>query len=57
MNCTLRRMNAPRKKWSMNDPWFGARITAPLCGTFSLEIVRARKNVSAHRPVRTRTTS
>jgi len=50
-------MNAARKKWSMNEPWFGARMTAPLCGTFSEEIVRVRKNVSAHRPVRTRTHS
>ena len=57
MNCTLRRMNAARKKWSMKEPWFGARITAPLWGTFSEEIVRVRKNVSAHRLVRTRTTS
>ncbi len=57
MNWTLRRMNAARKKWSMKEPWLGARMTAPLCGTFSLEIVRVRKNDSAHRPVRTRTTS
>ena len=57
MNCTLRRMKHARKKWSMNEPWFGARMTGPLCGTFSLEIVRARKNVSAHSPVSTRTIS
>ena len=25
----------------MNEPWFGARITGPDCGTFSLEIDRA----------------
>ena len=57
MNWTLRRMKAPRKKWSMNEPWLGARIKAPLGGTLSLEIVRARKNASAQMPVRTRTTS
>lgn len=57
MKRTLRRMNAARKKWSMNEPWLGARMTAPLCGTLSLEIVRVRKNVTAHRPVSTRTTS
>ena len=57
MKRTLRRMNDARKKWSMNEPWFGARITGPDCGTFSLEIVRVRKNVSAHSPVRMRTIS
>ena len=41
MNWTRRRMNAPVKKWSMNEPWFGARITGPF-GTFSLAIPRAR---------------
>ncbi len=41
MNWTRRRMNAPVKKWSMNEAWLGARITGPL-GTFSLPIPRAR---------------
>ena len=30
MNRTLRRIEAPRKKWSMNEKWLGARITGPL---------------------------
>ena len=47
MNRTLRRMNAPRKKWSMNEKWLGARITGPDGGTLSLAIERARKNVNA----------
>ena len=29
MKRTRRRMNAPTKKWSMNEKWFGARITGP----------------------------
>ena len=57
MKRTLRRMKQARKKWSMNEPWLGASTTGPACGTFSEEIVRARKNVSAHRPVSTRTIS
>ena len=28
------------KKWSMNEPWLGARITGPL-GTFSVPSARA----------------
>ena len=47
MNRTLRRVNAPRKKWSMNEKWFGARITGPDCGIFSDEMHCSRKNVSA----------
>ena len=47
MNRTLRRMNAPVKKWSMNEKWLGARITGPDGGTFWLAIERARKNVYA----------
>ena len=31
----------------MNEKWFGARITAPPPGTFSVEIARARRNVYA----------
>ena len=30
----------PAKKWSMNEPWLGARITGPL-GTFSVPSPRA----------------
>jgi hypothetical protein len=47
MNRTRLRMNAPAKKWSMNEKWFGARITGPVCGTFSASCARARKNVHA----------
>ena len=34
MNWIRRRMNAPAKKWSMNEAWLGARISGPP-GTFS----------------------
>src|SRR4051794_25406788 len=47
LNRPLRRMNAPAKKWSMNEKWLGARITGPDAGTFSLAIERARKKVHA----------
>jgi hypothetical protein len=47
MKRTLRRIEMPRKKWSMNEKWFGARITGPLAGTLSAAIPRARKNVHA----------
>ena len=56
MKRTRRRMNAPTKKWSMNEKWFGAMITGPV-GTFSAAIPRARKNVQAYSEVSTRTTS
>ena len=29
----------------MNEKWLGARITAPEPGTFSVEMLRARRNV------------
>ena len=29
----------------MNEKWLGARITAPLPGTFSQEMLRARRKV------------
>jgi hypothetical protein len=35
----------PMKKWSMNEKWFGARISGPVDGTFSPPSARARKNV------------
>ena len=38
MNRTLRRIETPRKKWSMNEKWLGARITGPDGGTLSLAI-------------------
>ena len=57
MNRTRRRTNAPVKKWSMNEKWFGARITGPLCGTFSAPLPRARKKVQAYSDVRMRTHS
>ena len=41
MNWTRRRMNAPVKKWSMNEAWLGARITGPF-GTLSAPNPRAR---------------
>jgi hypothetical protein len=50
-------MNAASRKWSMNEPWLGARMTGPDCGTFSLEIERARKKANAHSVVRIRTAS
>jgi hypothetical protein len=46
LNWIRRRTNAPQKKWSMNDAWFGARITGP-DGTFSDPIERARNAISA----------
>jgi len=49
-------MNAPEKKWSMNEAWLGARITGPL-GTFSVSSPRARKLISAWSTVVARTTS
>ena len=49
-------MNAPVKKWSMNEAWLGARITGPL-GTFSLPMPRARYTSSALSSVKTRTVS
>ena len=57
MNRTLRRMNAPTKKWSMNEKWLGARITGPAGGTFSAADERARKNVYAYTDVTMRTAS
>jgi hypothetical protein len=42
MNRTFRRRAAPRKKWSRNEKWFGARRTGPCWGTFSAEIERSR---------------
>ena len=45
MNDTLRRIDAPRKKWSMNEEWFGARITGPLAGTSSGAMPRTRNAV------------
>ena len=47
MNRTRRRMNAPAKKWSMNEKWFGARMTGPVAGTRSAPRLRERKNVHA----------
>ena len=44
MNWTLRRIEAATKKWSMNEKWFGARMTGPVGGTLSVLITRARKN-------------
>ena len=44
MKFTRRRMNAPVKKWSMNEKWFGARITLPP-GTLSEPMQRMRKKI------------
>jgi hypothetical protein len=57
MNRTLRRIEVPRKKWSMNEEWFGARITGPVFGTFSAKTPRVRKNVHANSVVAIRTAS
>ena len=57
MNRTLRRVETPRKKWSMNEKWFGARMTGPLGGTFSAAMPRARKNDHEYSDVSTRTIS
>ena len=57
MNRTLRRVETPRKKWSMNEKWFGARITGPRAGTFSAAIPRARKKIQACSVVAMRTAS
>ena len=57
MKRTLRRSETPRKKWSMNEKWFGARITAPSPRTFSAAIPRVRKKIQAYSVVTTRTAS
>ena len=57
MKRTRRRMNAPAKKWSMNEKWLGARITGPRAGTFSSPTPRARKKVHACSVVAIRTAS
>ena len=57
MNRTLRRIETPRKKWSMNEKWFGARISGPSAGTFSAPIPRARKKIQAYSDVAIRTAS
>ena len=57
MKRTLRRIEIPRKKWSMNEKWFGARITGPSAGTFSAAIPRARKKIHAYSVVTIRTAS
>ena len=57
MKRTRRRIGAPTKKWSMNEKWFGARITGPRAGTFSAEIARVRKKLHAYSEVTMRTTS
>ena len=57
MKRTLRRMKAPIRKWSMKEKWLGARITGPLAGTFSEEMQRVRKKVSAYSVVSMRTSS
>ena len=44
MNETRRRRKMPMKKWSMNEKWFGARISGPLGGTRSAPSALARKN-------------
>jgi len=41
----------------MNEKWFGARITAPAPGTFSVEIARVLSSVYAYSDVRTLVTS
>ena len=41
----------------MKEKWLGARMTAPLPGTLSTEIGRARSSVYAYSEVITRTSS
>src|SRR3712207_8809199 len=48
MKRTFRRIAAPRKKWSMNEKWFGARITAPLGGTRSGSDRKSTRLNSSH---------
>ena len=57
MKRTLRRIETPMKKWSMNEEWFGARITGPRAGTLSPAMPRARKKIQAWSVVAMRTTS
>ena len=57
MNWTLRRIEAPMRKWSMNEEWLGARITGPLGGTRSASMPRTRKSVHAKSVVAMRTIS
>jgi hypothetical protein len=39
MNRTLRRIAAATKKWSMNEKWFGARMTGPVGGTLGVAVL------------------
>jgi hypothetical protein len=57
MNRTFRRIADPRKKWSMNEKWFGARMTGPLGGTWSASMVRVRKTIHESSDVTIRTSS
>jgi hypothetical protein len=57
MKRTRRRTKAPTKKWSMNEKWFGARMTGPSVGTFSAPLLRVRKHVQASSDVVIRTAS
>jgi hypothetical protein len=57
MKRTLRRRNAPTKKWSMNEKWFGARITGPDSGTFCEEMQRPRKTIQTSHEHTSRTRS
>ena len=57
MKRTLRRIETPRTKWSMNEKWLGARITAPSPRTFSAASPRVRKKIHAYSVVAIRTAS
>jgi hypothetical protein len=57
MKRTLRRIDAPRKKWSRNEKWFGARITGPLGGTRSGATPRVRNATQEYSEVAMRTIS
>jgi hypothetical protein len=43
-------MNAPTKKWSMNEKWFGARITGPVADLLRPDC-RARGRTSSRSDV------
>ena len=57
MNRTLRRIETPRKKWSRNEKWLGARITAPSAGTLYASMPRARKMIHPYSDMAMRTAS
>src|ERR1700709_966000 len=43
MNCTLRRIEAPMRKWSMNDEWIRRTIRGRCRGKGSASMPRTRR--------------